>query len=163
MRAFLLVSILLALLGAAFVVQKLRYDAPARAAEPPGAADEIVLEIGGGPPPKPAPRRVETPPPARDAAPPRADVAPPSNETPSVPIEPSPSPKAPSPADSPADGLKIAKGDTISHIAKRYYGSASPSVWRDIAKANGLADAAKLKEGAMLTLPPVAGGRPRQK
>ena len=90
-------------------------------------------------------------------------MAPPTNETPSVPIEPNPSPPSVSPADAPSDGVKIAKGDTISHIAKRYYGSASPSVWRDIAKANGLADAARLKEGALLTLPPVAGGRPRQK
>jgi nucleoid-associated protein YgaU len=46
---------------------------------------------------------------------------------------------------------KIAKGDTLSHIAAQYLGDASR--WREIQRLNGITDPANLTEGRTLQLP----------
>lgn len=47
----------------------------------------------------------------------------------------------------------IRKGDTLRKIANRFYGD--PSVWRQIAKANGIKNPDKLKVGRKIKLPKV--------
>ena len=46
---------------------------------------------------------------------------------------------------------RVAKGDTLSHIAAQYLGDASR--WREIQRLNNIPDPANLSEGRMLQLP----------
>jgi hypothetical protein len=57
--------------------------------------------------------------------------------------------------------VKFEKGTTLYSIAVKHYGSGAPAVVKDIATASKISDATKIKEGATLVLPAVAGGRKR--
>jgi LysM repeat protein len=46
---------------------------------------------------------------------------------------------------------KVVAGDTLSAIARRFYGD--PNKWKDIAKKNGIKDPSKLQVGKVLILP----------
>lgn len=66
-----------------------------------------------------------------------------------------PSP-APTPTPEPTDWPKtytVAKGDTLSGIAKKFYGSTAAKYYNYIAKANNIADVNKIITGQVLTIP----------
>jgi hypothetical protein len=46
---------------------------------------------------------------------------------------------------------KVLSGDTLSSIARRFYGD--PNKWKDIAKKNGIKEPSKLQAGKVLILP----------
>ncbi|MBW6454562.1 MAG: BON domain-containing protein [Trueperaceae bacterium] len=52
----------------------------------------------------------------------------------------------------------VASGDTLSHIALRYYGSAGRGSYMQIAEANGIADPNKIRVGQKLKIPGTAKG-----
>ncbi len=52
----------------------------------------------------------------------------------------------------------VKSGDTLSHIALRYYGGAEPTNYMKIAEANGLADANKIQVGQQLKIPGTTRG-----
>ncbi len=52
----------------------------------------------------------------------------------------------------------VKSGDTLSHIALRYYGSAGRSSYMKIAEANGIADANKIRVGQKLKIPGTTKG-----
>ncbi|MDF1523881.1 MAG: LysM peptidoglycan-binding domain-containing protein [Trueperaceae bacterium] len=52
----------------------------------------------------------------------------------------------------------VVAGDTLSHIALRYYGSAGRSAYMKIAEANGLADPNKIRVGQKLKIPGTTQG-----
>jgi nucleoid-associated protein YgaU len=52
----------------------------------------------------------------------------------------------------------VAAGDTLSHIALRYYGSAGRSAYMKIAEANGLADPNTIRVGQKLKIPGTTRG-----
>lgn len=155
MRALLLFSALAILVAGAFLFQQMRFGKSQaqeiqrnRSANP----DEVVIEIGGN---APVPRErtpvsVETRP--VDLPQPEPRVAPPSGSTPENPRPPADGPKT----------LKLGKGDTLYKIAIKYYGSGSPAILKDIASASKITDAAKVPEGANITLPKSAGGVKRK-
>ena len=63
-----------------------------------------------------------------------------------------PEPMAPAAVGSMAGGVyTVVKGDTLSGIARRFYGN--PSAWRNIAAANPAVDPNNLKVGQVLVLP----------
>ena len=45
----------------------------------------------------------------------------------------------------------IKKGDTLGSISKKFFGTTTK--WKEIAKANGISDAAKIKVGQVLQIP----------
>ena len=49
--------------------------------------------------------------------------------------------------------IKVKKGQTLTQIAKRYYGSTSPLIIRAIAKANNIKNPKHIKPGKKLKLP----------
>ncbi len=60
-----------------------------------------------------------------------------------------------------ADGdvvYTVKSGDTLSHIALQYYGSAGPRAYMKIAEANGLADPNKIYVGQKLKIPGTTKG-----
>jgi nucleoid-associated protein YgaU len=142
----LLFSSLALLLGAAALWQRLRFGGPtarsAWIAPPPAAApdpdkDEILLALGGGPPP-----RARRDPPAR--------------------ARPLPAPAASPPA-APSSGREeqvlVRKGDTLSGIVRAHYGSARTALVEAVRERNGLESADRLREGALLVLPPLPASR----
>ncbi len=158
MRALLLISLLALVVAGAFLLQSVRYGSLVEARTTPtlpGTENDLVLEIGGGPPP-PAPERW----PARGAG-----AGPPDgNRVPPTPHEDDRLGLDGEPAPGPAEDLPrvvVKPGQSLSSIAKRHYGSASPNVVRDIARANEIANPNKVREGTSLALPSVAGGRKR--
>ena len=52
----------------------------------------------------------------------------------------------------------VKSGDTLSHIALHYYGSAGKGAYMKIAEANGLADPNKIRVGQQLKIPGTTGG-----
>jgi nucleoid-associated protein YgaU len=52
----------------------------------------------------------------------------------------------------------VESGDTLSHIALHYYGSAAKSAYMKIAEANGLADPNKIRVGQQLKIPGTTRG-----
>jgi nucleoid-associated protein YgaU len=52
----------------------------------------------------------------------------------------------------------VVSGDTLSHIALRYYGSAGKAAYMKIAEANGLADPNKIRVGQRLKIPGTTTG-----
>jgi nucleoid-associated protein YgaU len=52
----------------------------------------------------------------------------------------------------------VESGDTLSHIALRYYGSAGKTAYMKIAEANGLADPNKIRVGQRLKIPGTTRG-----
>lgn len=60
----------------------------------------------------------------------------------------------PAPAGTPERRVVVAAGDRLDEIAARHYGD--PARWRQIARANDLADPLALVAGAVLVLPGVA-------
>lgn len=52
----------------------------------------------------------------------------------------------------------VKAGDTLSHIALRYYGSAGKASYMKIAEANGLADPNKIRVGQQLKIPGTTRG-----
>lgn len=52
----------------------------------------------------------------------------------------------------------VKSGDTLSHIALHYYGSAGRSSYMKIAEANGIADANKIRVGQKLKIPGTTKG-----
>ena len=52
----------------------------------------------------------------------------------------------------------VKAGDTLSHIALHYYGSAGKSSYMKIAEANGIADANKIQVGQQLKIPGTTAG-----
>ena len=62
------------------------------------------------------------------------------------------------PAAVPEEYYVIESGDTLSHIALHYYGSAGRSSYMKIAEANGLADANKIFVGQKLKIPGTTKG-----
>jgi len=52
----------------------------------------------------------------------------------------------------------VKSGDTLSHIALHYYGSAGRGSYMKIAEANGIADANKIRVGQKLKIPGTAKG-----
>jgi nucleoid-associated protein YgaU len=52
----------------------------------------------------------------------------------------------------------VASGDTLSHIALHYYGSAGRGSYMKIAEANGIADPNKIRVGQKLKIPGTAEG-----
>lgn len=52
----------------------------------------------------------------------------------------------------------VESGDTLSHIALHYYGSADKSAYMKIAEANGLADPNKIRVGQQLKIPGTTRG-----
>lgn len=52
----------------------------------------------------------------------------------------------------------VKSGDTLSHIALHYYGSAGRDSYMEIAKANGIADANKIRVGQKLKIPGTTKG-----
>ncbi len=50
----------------------------------------------------------------------------------------------------------VQKGETLSSISKQYYGTVGR--WRDIQKANGIADPRRMAPGVALRIPPAEGG-----
>jgi nucleoid-associated protein YgaU len=53
---------------------------------------------------------------------------------------------------------EVKSGDTLSHIALHYYGSASADAYMKIANANGLADPDKIQVGQKLKIPGTHAG-----
>ncbi|MCI0586317.1 MAG: LysM peptidoglycan-binding domain-containing protein [Planctomycetes bacterium] len=101
--------------------------------------DEILLALGGGPPPlarEPAP------------TPPRA-----------VPLGETRSPSPPRPAPSPEAEVVVRRGDTLSGIVRAHYGSARPALIEAVRVRNALTDAGRIREGAVLHLPPLPAER----
>ena len=47
----------------------------------------------------------------------------------------------------------VKRGDTLSAIAKKFYGHSTPAIWQKIASANGLANANVIRPGQKLTIP----------
>lgn len=78
-----------------------------------------------------------------------------ANEAPAV----RPAAPAQPPAAAPAGSVQhvVRSGETLYGIVKKAYGSASPELIADVAKANGLKDPGALKVGQKLTLPTLAG------
>jgi hypothetical protein len=117
-------------------------SAPARSeAIPPlpDDADEIVFVVGGGhsrsaPASAPVPDERLGPPgrPRRSAAAPPRDEAPPPHQ----PRE---------------RRVRVAAGETLRSIASRELGD--PSLWEALARANGIADPKRLREGDELVIP----------
>jgi len=158
-----LFSVLLVSVAGAFLFQQIRYarTAPPRAARVkaaaplPGAEGDVVLEIGGGPAPVAKPSRVVV-----AAADPVAltTSSPESGATASD----ASAAKTPQEIEPPALTVKLRRGDSLSSVAKKYYRSSAPPVIRDLVAANKLGEGgAKVREGALLTLPATAGGRAR--
>ncbi|MDA0700709.1 MAG: LysM domain-containing protein [bacterium] len=52
----------------------------------------------------------------------------------------------------------VKSGNTLSHIALHYYGSAGRASFMKIAEANGIADANKIRVGQKLKIPGTAKG-----
>ena len=52
----------------------------------------------------------------------------------------------------------VKSGDTLSHIALHYYGSAGSSSYQKIAEANGIADPNKIQVGQKLKIPGTTQG-----
>lgn len=74
-------------------------------------------------------------------------------EPPTAANETKPAPPAP-----PAElSYVVQGGDTLYQIVKRAYGSASPELIRDVAKANGMKDPGAIQKGQRLKLPALAG------
>jgi nucleoid-associated protein YgaU len=82
-------------------------------------------------------------------APPAKEGAPaPTKEAAPAPTKEAAKDKAPAAGDR---TYRVAKGDTLSHIAAQYLGDASR--WREIQRLNNIPDPANLNEGRMLQLP----------
>lgn len=115
------------------------------ASPPPDDPDEIVMVIGGTHEP--------VPPATRPA--PRADGG--RTEPPARPRQGPPS--APPDRDEPAEDrrVRVEKGDTLRSIATRELGN--PALWEVLARANGIADPTRLREGEMLVIPVEAARR----
>ncbi|MBL8693019.1 MAG: LysM peptidoglycan-binding domain-containing protein [Planctomycetes bacterium] len=181
MRALILFAILLLAVSGAYLFHQARFG-PLQAAsrqgstlggkELPGLPGDLVIEIGGGEPPLlPASGQPEAEPAAEEPVPLRPSAQPTQPEA-----EPRPSvpPGEVTPEAAPKDSKKepekrldpgkvpFRKGSSLYALAKKHYGSGDAKVIRDIASANKIADVTKIKEGAVLTLPPVAGGRKRK-
>jgi hypothetical protein len=169
LRALVLLSILALLACGAYLYHQVRFTHAATPdIAPVGAGKslgDIVFQLGGAPPkaaPAPAEVAPAEPPVKSDpvpspgpAAPPKEDVKPPKSETP-------PSPPQPAALPAGASTATIGKGETLYSIAVKYYGSGAPAVRKDVAAASRISDETKIREGTVLTLPAVAGGKRRK-
>lgn len=154
MRKLLLFLSLALLLGAAALWQRVKFGGPilrtagAEAEEKVDPdRDEVLLALGGGPPPV---ARAPVRPPARppEPAPQRA-----------VPLGETRSPSPPAPASKPDTPVVVHRGDTLSGIVRTHYGSARPALIEAVRARNGLTDAGRIREGAVLYLPPIPAER----
>jgi phage tail protein X len=169
-RALVLVSTLALLVAGAYLFQQVRFGSSTKAAPRlalPGDAGDVVLEIGGGPPGqlRPSPRPPVGSPPPRDA---REGLAKEADASPGMSDDPRDASEGPpgrprSATDSrPASVVRLRKGETLYSLARKHYGSGADPVLRDLAKANGIASVAKVREGTAISLPETAGGRSRR-
>lgn len=183
MRALILFALLILAVSGAYLFQQARFGA-LQAASPqtstlgakdlPGLPGDLVIEIGGGEPPF-VPVAVQAQPEAEPLAEAQTP-APPSAQPPQSDDEQKPAvqPGGGAPPAAPKDAKKepekrsdpgkvtFRKGSSLYAIAKKHYGSGDAKVIRDIASANKIADVTKIKDGAVLTLPSVAGGKKRK-
>jgi len=115
---------------------------PPLAAMPEGTPPPLPPEAT----PEPEVRRAL---PASAALPVAAAVVPASASAPAQPVQP-----AAAPAPAAIQSHTVVSGDTLSKIARKYYGSSGD--WQKIAEANKaiLPDPTKLKPGMVLTIPP---------
>ncbi|MGH7150636.1 MAG: hypothetical protein ACREIU_08060 [Planctomycetota bacterium] len=146
MRKLLLFVSLALLLGGAALWQRVKFGGPilrtagAEAEEKVDPdRDEVLLALGGGPPPLA-----------------RAPVRTPQR---AVPLGETPSPSPSRPAPSPEAEVLVRRGDTLSGIVRAHYGSARPALIEAVRARNGLTDAGRIREGAVLHLPPLAAER----
>jgi hypothetical protein len=106
-----------------------------------GAEDELLLALGGGPPLRLAPSELRTGPVPLKAGPAGSNLA-------------SSAPGSPSPAAAGEAQIIVRRGDTLSKIVRDHYGSARPAAIDAVCRRNRLASPDRLKEGALLVLPP---------
>jgi nucleoid-associated protein YgaU len=153
MRKLVLFGLLAGIFGLALLLER----AVSRPAQEPRPAreDRVVLELGGGPP-----RTIPESPP-EEGAPSAVKRAggparpPDSIERPAL-REPT---RGPPPAPLAAETARyhvVAKGETLSSIARSELGTSSK--WKELASWNGVSDPAAMREGMRLRLSPPASG-----
>lgn len=125
--------------------------------EPQLAAIEVAVPPAPEPTPVPAPR--VAPAPARAAAP--ARVVPPPPPVPAAPVEPAPPPGVPSLDGVPFTRITVQTGDSVSSIAQRTYGQATPTVIDLLMLANPhIRDIDVIAVGQVIRLPQLTEGFP---
>jgi len=145
-RKLLLFLSLALLLGSAALWQRVKFGGPILRTASAGVdpvekadpdRDEVLLALGGGPPPVALP-------------PSRTPVRAPQR---AVPLGETRSPSTPA-APKPEAQVVVQRGDTLSGIVRAHYGSARPALIEAVRARNGLTDAGRIREGAVLHLPP---------
>ena len=148
MRKLALFGLLAGIFGLALALERFfstRSPMPAAKA----ADNRAILQLGGGPPRSIPAEPPADPPPGTGGT--RRDGEEGRGSRPRRDVEPAP---APLPVEAPARTHVVAKGETLSSIARQELGTSTK--WKDLARWNGITDPSALKEGTPLRLQPAA-------